>query len=542
MMWVALPYLVQVQICFSLFWLYYRFFLRRSARFALNRIYLILSVSIAFVIPALSIPVWDFPVAAPVSGIHVFARPGTGEAGMATGFFDYLSWSQVLVWIAGIGVVVQMLPKLCSIPRFIRYIHNSKPISYQGAKLVFTDKGASACSFFNYIFINQERVDAASFPQYLAHELAHCKLKHSWDLILSECMRILFWWNPIQRLWHHSLKEIHEYQADDAVLSQGFDAESYVGIILQEMENPPRTYSGFFSGFGGTLIRSRLFMIGQHDIRFYGLRVFFVTPVCLLMLFLFAFTVRQPSVNILLQPAAAFSISDEIGSKDIEGIVLLPESVLEPVDDKPAQGIRLSTESELLKHSRESYDVGQPEQVSADNSVEIVVHETDGRSDPASVNRGDKVGTGKENVEQVIVQLLNRRYLEEERKRGPVKVSLDNVPSSVVQVDVMPKFIGNSAANSLPAFKVWLSTKLRYPYVAEELRIEGRVVASFVVNPDGRLSDITIVSSVNDLLSREARRVLELSPPWEPARYQDQPVAVGMTVPIEFRLRRGGAM
>lgn len=91
----------------------------------------------------------------------------------------------------------------------------------------------SAFTFFNRIYINELGTKPQDIAQIVAHETHHARLRHSWDILLSSVLRdFLFWWNPVVWLWERSLREVHEFQADDAVLNNGFDSEQYIALIL----------------------------------------------------------------------------------------------------------------------------------------------------------------------------------------------------------------------------------------------------------------------------------------------------------------------
>lgn len=115
---------------------------------------------------------------------------------------------------------------------------------------------------------------------------------------------------------------------------------------------------------------------------------------------------------------------------------------------------------------------------------------------------------------------------------------VDEVPPAVEEtkvfdvVEQMPSFKGGDAA-----LMEWLNKNIKYPVVAEENGIQGRVVATFVVERDGSITDVKIVKSVDPSLDKEAVRVLKAMPKWIPGRQNGQPVRVKYTVPVTFRLQ-----
>ena len=81
----------------------------------------------------------------------------------------------------------------------------------------------------------------------------------------------------------------------------------------------------------------------------------------------------------------------------------------------------------------------------------------------------------------------------------------------------------------------WLSENIRYPSGCA--CVQGRVVISFYVEPDGSLSDIEVVRKVDPELDEEALRVVKAMPKWIPAKQNNKPIRAKMTMPIEFRLQ-----
>ena len=99
-------------------------------------------------------------------------------------------------------------------------------------------------------------------------------------------------------------------------------------------------------------------------------------------------------------------------------------------------------------------------------------------------------------------------------------------------VEEMPHFPGGAAA--LQAF---LSSNTKYPVVAQENSVQGRVIVSFVVERDGSITDVRVVRSVDPSLDREASRVVRSMPRWSPGKQNGSAVRVKYTVPVVFRLQ-----
>ncbi len=110
---------------------------------------------------------------------------------------------------------------------------------------------------------------------------------------------------------------------------------------------------------------------------------------------------------------------------------------------------------------------------------------------------------------------------------------VEEKPSEIFDfVEVMPEFVGGE-----DAFRKYLLSNLRYPGVAREAEIQGRVFISFVIERDGSITEVQVVRSVHPLLDDEAVRVISAMPPWVPGMQQSETVRVRFTLPVTFQLR-----
>ncbi|MBQ3203963.1 MAG: energy transducer TonB [Alistipes sp.] len=103
----------------------------------------------------------------------------------------------------------------------------------------------------------------------------------------------------------------------------------------------------------------------------------------------------------------------------------------------------------------------------------------------------------------------------------------------LIKAEVMPTFQGGD----LNTFRQWVQKQLRYPQIALENNITGRVTLQFVIEKDGRLTGIKVLASPDASLSEEAIRVVQSSPKWTPGKQRNQPVRVSFTLPVMFQLR-----
>ncbi|MFR9621060.1 MAG: energy transducer TonB [Rikenellaceae bacterium] len=108
---------------------------------------------------------------------------------------------------------------------------------------------------------------------------------------------------------------------------------------------------------------------------------------------------------------------------------------------------------------------------------------------------------------------------------------VDDTP--VLFAETMPGFMGGD----INTFREWVMTRVKYPDVARNNGIAGNVVVSFVIEKNGKLSNIEVLATPDKSLSNEVIRVLNMSPMWTPARQNNQIVRLKFTLPIAFKIQ-----
>lgn len=136
----------------------------------------------------------------------------------------------------------------------------------------------------------------------------------------------------------------------------------------------------------------------------------------------------------------------------------------------------------------------------------------------------------KGNSDQGEILKVTQRVETEPVKAEAPKPEVENKVFDVVEQ--MPSFPGGQGA-----LMSYLSQNIRYPVVAQENGVQGRVTVSFVVERDGSITDVTVVRSVDPSLDKEAVRVIKSMPKWNPGKQNGSPVRVKYNVPVSFRLQ-----
>ena len=113
----------------------------------------------------------------------------------------------------------------------------------------------------------------------------------------------------------------------------------------------------------------------------------------------------------------------------------------------------------------------------------------------------------------------------------PTVLDMENNPLNFRVVEELPEFPGGASE-----FMKWLTKNLHYPAQAQQRKLQGKVVAQFIVNKDGTISNIELVKRVDPSLDNEALRVLRLMPRWKAGQHNEKPCRTQVCIPIVFKL------
>lgn len=206
-----------------------------------------------------------------------------------------------------------------------------------GKYIQVTHKKQTVFSFFNYIFIPEKIKDYKNLPKILIHEKTHADQLHSIDVVLTEILTCVFWFNPM--VWHfkNHLKLIHEYLADEQVLKNGFDVIEYQKDLINQIEEFQQLVLGsnyFFS------TKKRIMMMTKIKNRKIGFYHYFGLLLIIIITFLFAGIVNAKNKN----------INQEKNSIFYDVTTPQQENSIGNIDDS----------SEILKNDKNNFSSDQP--------------------------------------------------------------------------------------------------------------------------------------------------------------------------------------
>lgn len=225
-------YSIKVAICLAAFYLFYKLLLSRDTFHAFNRATLLLLMLLSLVLPFVNISV-DEPTVAYDGMVQIeqLLAMGVVDDGPAPSGPTLI---QVLFAIYIIGVALFLVGEICSLVRLHRLISGKYSVTTaDGVKIVVIDDDVAPFSWFNNIVISRSDYESGR-SEILIHEKAHIARRHSLDIMLCNMLLIFQWFNPAAWLLRRELQNIHEYEADEAVIQSGADASEYQLLLIRK--------------------------------------------------------------------------------------------------------------------------------------------------------------------------------------------------------------------------------------------------------------------------------------------------------------------
>lgn len=273
----VLIYLLFANLCFAILYLCYRLLMRSQENFSLNRWIMVSILCVSMLIPLIPMPTWgetggqsrwflalrERPVETgsvvseenSVSGAKSTVEPAfvaqmpdkqkgikplteSGQnphqpANTIQRSESRVTVLQVLFWLYIAGVVLCLGRFLFGLFEMGRLLCRAPKEQVDGMHVIVVHGEFSPYSLGRYAVLSEEDY-RDNLHEVVLHEKAHCGQGHIYDLVLVSVVEILFWFNPLLKLFRRELSELHEYQADRQVLAQGVDAADYQMLIIKK--------------------------------------------------------------------------------------------------------------------------------------------------------------------------------------------------------------------------------------------------------------------------------------------------------------------
>ncbi len=473
----------------------YKWLLAGERQHGFNRAVLWLIYVSALLLPAL-VPSLRGLVSALSPSPHA---AGIAEAGMPVVEMVETGRKVMPVVFLGIylaGVAVALALSVVTGLRLARVIGSGERYDRGDYTLILLPAGAGIAPFSWLRYVVMGRDDhEASAEAIIIHEKRHLALLHWVDMAFAQAVAIFLWYDPAAWLMREELKAVHEYQADEAVMTSGADIRQYQILLVK------KAVGARFPSLANSLNHSKL---KKRITMMYKSRSSVSRRLCALALVPAAAVAlgvtAVPAVASLLAEASAATVLPATEGKVSEISIVGQTSVSDAGGAEASTTITINGEKHEYKKSPVYYVDG--------------VRQDDG-FDLSSISPSD----------------ITAMTIRKDTPETALYIELNNGDSGDKTV-TLPQFPGGERG-----MMEWIATHVVYPKDAQKAKKEGRVVVRFVVGADGYVKQPEVIRSVSPSLDAEALRVIGSMPRWEPGVNNGKPVDCQYTIPVSFKLQ-----
>ena len=308
-------YLLKVTICLVVFSVFFRLLLMRETFFRLTRLTLISGLIICSVLPFVKLKLdksyalqqtiyqWEETLL-PEKAVENESRPDLQSSELITNANPEsnivqtqtvslnrkektISWFSLLIAAYQVGVLMMLLRLGFSFTSLYRLFRKSRRVESGDCQLIVSPENIVPFSFFRYIVLSEK--DYRENPnEVILHEKVHIQKKHNIDVFFSELFLAIHWFNPMVWLLCRDLREIHEYEADNAVINSGIEAQQYQLLLVKKAVGE-RRFTSVVNSFNQSKIKNRITMMLKKEApKWARLKVLFALPLAAVALLAFA--------------------------------------------------------------------------------------------------------------------------------------------------------------------------------------------------------------------------------------------------------------
>lgn len=394
-----------------------------------------------------------------------------------------MNWETTAMVIYNMVVCLLLLRFLWQLASIVRLKTQCKTTDINGTKVYLLESNEGPFSFFNWIFINTTKHSKQEIDEIMTHELAHCRQRHSVDILFTELFAIAFWVNPFVWLLKREARLNLEYLADNNVLANGTDSKEYQYHLLGLAYR--KNVATISNNFNVLPLKKRIKMMNKKRTKKIAKA---------------KYALYIPLAAMLLVVSNIETVARDIANV-AKAIPMVKASVKQEKMVDLSSGNKATTVQESPKnvHPTEAIE-------STGNKVEAL----------ADSKNAEMAAQEAENTTGV----ANEEPTEQKPKKAPKKV--------YTVVEEMPTFNGN--------LNQWLAENMKYPSEAVKNKEQGHVVVQFIISEEGEVMEPKIIRSVSPSLDKEALRVVSSMPKWNPGKANGKPVAVRYMLPVSFKL------
>ena len=351
MITLFLTYELKVAVLIAVFYIFWRLLVANETWHRINRIVLLSTAVASFVLPLCVITIHQIVEVEPIPMEEIAEKSVPENTTMQAAASvpitieteQPFNWQLPLVIIYIIGVVVVLSRMLLSLWRLHRMTAESEihPLA-DGRQIAICEKAKSPFSWWKTVFLNHKDFEEGT-TALLTHELGHIRLHHSLDVILVELLTALQWFNPAMWMLRADLRTIHEYEADQQVISHGFNDIQYLHLLIRKAASQ----SGYSlaNGFINSTLKKRINMITKpKSSRRQWLRFAYLLPIIAVSL---AMSAKIQKVEIIKSNSSVLIDNETEKITDENCLILLINDMDDLKKVAPERGLTRKMKSNL---------------------------------------------------------------------------------------------------------------------------------------------------------------------------------------------------
>lgn len=494
-------YFIKVNVAVAVFYVFYRILFNKDTFFEIRRFCLMTILGLSLLYPTIDLSAW---LGERQQAIVSYVMSLQGVSVVATVAEEpSFTWENLLLFLYLAGVAVLLLRMLFQLVSILRLALKGEKQICLDTPVLSLGSNTAPFSFFKWIFVNPEEHALKEIQEIIAHEKTHVSQWHSIDMIVSELVCTLLWFNPMVWLLKREICQNLEFLADQHVISSGYNRKNYQYHLLRLSHQSAAAQ--LVNNFNVSQLKKRITMMNQKKTSRLGLiKYALLLPVTVLL-------ILSGNVEAIARVAGQMTTSLNVKNMPVKGKV---------TDEK---GKVLPGVTVLIKNTSR----GVVTNANGEYSIE---------TQPGQTLCFSFVGKSTQFVPvTAATKTLNINLAQESAWLEPVVVvgyvndKKDALEEEFSMVEEMPVFIGETVQK-------FLAKNIKYPVRAQEEGIQGKVIVNFIIDKTGKVVEPKVATSVNELLDAEALRVVMAMPDWKPGKQRGQAVDVEMNIPVEFRL------
>lgn len=308
-------YILKSSVCLAAFYLFYRLLMARETFHRFNRFALLGILLLSCLLPLIEVNVKQEPeVRQTMLTLGQLLMMADAESSATVGAVEEatVTWVQMALLVYLSGILFFAFRNACSLMRLLMLLKSGSrqhvdcylPGRREHVTLIVHNKEVSPFSWMKYIVISRKDLEENG-REILIHELAHIRNRHSLDLLVADVCVFFQWFNPASWLMKQELQNIHEYEADEAVIEEGVDAKQYQLLLIKKAVGT-RLYS-MANSFNHSKLKKRItMMLKERSSPWACLKYLYVLPVAAVAVTAFA----RPEVSEKVEEISAVKVND----------------------------------------------------------------------------------------------------------------------------------------------------------------------------------------------------------------------------------------